>query len=102
MRRLSSPAQVQLQGGRPVRVSWSSDSGGRAAHYARRRAAGPAGPARAGSVARVSRVVDEWRIATRWWERELQRDYYLVEVDGGHHMELYCEAGRWYVTGIED
>lgn len=50
----------------------------------------------------MTRVIDEWRVAGRWWEAELRRDYYLVELDGGRLVELYREAEHWCVTGVAD
>lgn len=48
---------------------------------------------------RVLTIVDRWRYDGRWWEaRELHRDYYLLELDGGTHLELFEEGGEWWAA----
>lgn len=52
---------------------------------------------------RVLTVVDRWRYDGRWWEeRELHRDYYLLELDGGTHLELFREGGAWWAARASD
>jgi hypothetical protein len=109
----------------PARVSWSSAGDGASrrpagtrdlrspagpgAELAARRSAGAAADALARSPSgsrasggRIARVVDEWRVAGRWWANEVRRDYFLVELDGGRLVELYREGELWYVTGTAD
>lgn len=50
----------------------------------------------------MARVIDQWRVASRWWASELRRDYYLLELVGGILIELYREGESWCVTGIAD
>lgn len=97
MRRLQQPALVALENGKPVQVSWPSAVERQAASGGRLKAA----PSRR-SRGHVTRVIDEWRMAGRWWVSEMRRDYYLVELDGGRLIELYREGERWCVTGIAD
>lgn len=78
---------MAVENGRPGRVNWSSASSDRAT---------------ATSGGRVHRVIDEWRVAGRWWASEIRRDYYLLELDGGKLVELYREGERWCVTGVAD
>ena len=87
MRRLQRSALVVAEGGRPGRVNWSSADGNRI------------NPSFGG---RVRRVIDEWRVDGRWWAKEIRRDYYLVELEGGQLVELYREGESWCVTGIAD
>lgn len=79
-------ALVVVENGRPGRVSWSSASS---------RGKAPSG-------GRVTRIIDEWRVAGRWWATEMRRDYYLLELDGGRLIELYREGESWCVTGVAD
>lgn len=52
---------------------------------------------------RVLTVVDRWRYDGRWWEaRELHRDYYLLELDGGTHLELFREGEEWWAARASD
>lgn len=78
---------MAVENGKPGRVSWSSASG--------ERVKAPAG-------GRVKRVIDEWRVAGRWWVSEIRRDYYLLELEGGRLVELYREGESWCVTGVAD
>ena len=72
---------------RPERVNWHSANGS-----ARQERSG----------GQVRRVIDQWRVATRWWAKEIRRDYYLLELDGGRLIELYREGEQWCVTGVAD
>ena len=87
MRRLQQPALVVVEGGRPERVNWSSVDARRA---------------KSSSGGRVRRVIDEWRVDSRWWTREIRRDYYLLELEGGQLVEVYREGEGWCVTGVAD
>jgi hypothetical protein len=105
---------VTLENGKPGRVNWSSAKAGRGIEPlgGTRQAGGRGAPhsPRGTSAAtvnrtqggRVRRVIDEWRVAGRWWATELRRDYYLLELDGGMLIELYREGEQWCVTGIAD
>ncbi|MEX2536274.1 MAG: hypothetical protein WD273_11830 [Trueperaceae bacterium] len=94
MRRLQQRALVALENGKPVRVSWSSASSGRASLKP--------GSTGTPSGGRVTRIIDEWRVAGRWWATEMRRDYYLLELHGGRLIELYGEGEHWCVTGVAD
>lgn len=50
----------------------------------------------------MTRIIDEWRVAGRWWATEMRRDYYLLELHGGRLIELYGEGEHWCVTGVAD
>jgi len=51
----------------------------------------------------VIQVVDQWRYDGRWWEaRELHRDYFFLELDGGGKLELFREEDRWWVARLSD
>ena len=59
--------------------------------------------ARRPSPRRVLTIVDRWRYDGRWWEaRELHRDYYLLELDGGTHLELFREGEEWWAARAND
>lgn len=77
-RRVTGEARVAMSAGRPQLVAWPGGRG------------------------RVLQVIDDWRYAGRWWDRELRRDYYLLELDSGQVLELYREEGRWCVTRLQD
>jgi hypothetical protein len=94
---------VVLENGRPAQVSWPSAGDGAPSSPAggpRRGASATAGVRASGG--RVARVIDEWRVAGRWWANEVRRDCYLVELDGGRLVELYREGESWCVTGVAD
>ncbi len=58
---------------------------------------------RASPGRRVLTVVDRWRYDGRWWEaREMHRDYYLLELDGGTHLELFREGEEWWAARASD
>lgn len=62
----------------------------------------PGAPARS-CARRVSSVIDTWRYDGRWWEeRELKRDYYLLELVDGAQLELFEEEGEWWVVRVSD
>mgnify|MGYP000930405454 FL=1 len=87
MRLLNAPAAVTLStDGTPKTISWPQP--------------GPRTPQR---PRHVTNVIDQWRYDGRWWEgRELNRDYYLLELDGGTQAELYHEDDDWHITRIAD
>jgi hypothetical protein len=50
----------------------------------------------------VARVLDRWRYDGRWWEREVHRDYLLLELRGGGAVELFREGDAWWVARAND
>ncbi len=48
------------------------------------------------------RVIDQWRYDGRWWEDEVGRDYYLVELADGVRLELFMEGGAWWLSKMSD
>lgn len=103
MRLLMIPARVALSSSSlPTTVGWDAGStlpsptGGSA--LLRRPP-----PRRAAPSRRVANVIDSWRYDGRWWEaRELHRDYYLLELDGGAQLELFREGAEWWVARASD
>jgi len=94
------PADVTLQGRRPVRVSWREPAPeGPARAPAAGAAHGPTGRLHRGPV---TRVLDRWRYDGRWWEREIHRDYVLLELEDGAVAELFREEGAWWVARVSD
>ena len=89
MRLLNAPAVVTLTSdGNPQAVAWQHP------HHGTRHAARPR---------RVITVIDTWRYDGRWWEeRELHRDHYLLELDGGVQAEIFRENDAWWVARITD
>lgn len=48
-------------------------------------------------------VIDQWRYDGRWWEeRELHRDYFFVEIEGGAKLELFREGDDWWAARLSD
>jgi len=45
-----------------------------------------------------------FRIRGGWWEREVFREYFQVETEGGILCEIYHDliGGRWYLERIYD
>lgn len=94
MRLLMIQARVQLaaDGQAPSAVAWDTPAA------SPRRGAGSLSPTR-----RVVSVIDRWRYDGRWWEaRELHRDYFLLELDGGAQLELFLEGGVWWAARASD
>lgn len=50
----------------------------------------------------MTRVLDRWRYDGRWWEGEIHRDYFLLELHGGAVIELYREGDAWWVARASD
>ena len=50
---------------------------------------------------KVYRRLDFWTIRTRWWSREVDRVCLLLETSGGL-IEVYTEAGRWWMRRMMD
>lgn len=63
---------------------------------------GRSGHARSLRPRSVVRVLDQWRYAGRWWEDEVSRDYYLVELADGVRLELFQEGDAWWLSKMSD
>lgn len=50
----------------------------------------------------VRRILDFWRYNGRWWQGEEPRDYYLLELETGHVVEVYRAADTWTLSRIAD
>ncbi len=50
----------------------------------------------------VRRILDFWCYGGRWWLNEPPRDYYLLELDSGHVVEVYNAADNWTLSRIAD
>lgn len=48
------------------------------------------------------RIVDQWRYDGHWWDGEINRDYYLVEIEGGVRAELFREGDAWWLAKMSD
>lgn len=75
----------------PATVSWDSHS--RPGHPSRSRSPGPRS---------VARVLDQWRYDGHWWEGEISREYYLVELVDGVRLELFQEGDAWWLAKTSD
>ncbi len=103
MRLLMTQARVVLsEADAPATVGWDAPGGlpspalGRAAPARRT-------PRRPVPTRRVAGVIDSWRYDGRWWEpRELHRDYYLLELEGGAQLEMFREGEVWWVARTSD
>jgi len=84
MRRLMVPLEVQPARGSPRALRWVDPKGAR-----ERRA-------------HVTRVLDDWDYAGRWWEREVRRHYLLLETDEGLTLEIYREGDAWCLSRLSD
>jgi hypothetical protein len=84
MRRLMAPLEVQPANGMPRALRWTDPAGGRA------------------RSARVTRMLDDWDYAGRWWEREVRRHYLLLETDAGQTLEVYREGDAWCLSRLSD
>lgn len=98
MRLIMVPARVTLsRSAQPTTVEW--DAGGALPSPAPTRRP----PRRPPPGRRVAGVIDAWRYDGRWWEpRELHRDYYLLELEGGAQLELFREGAEWWVARAND
>lgn len=61
----------------------------------------PHAPART-ATRTVLRVLDRWRYDGRWWELEIHREYYLLELQGGSTLELFREGDTWWAARVSD
>ena len=50
----------------------------------------------------VRHVLDFWYYGGRWWLNELPRDYYLLELDSGHIVEVFRTADSWTLSRVAD
>lgn len=50
----------------------------------------------------VRRILDAWRYNSRWWQGEAPRDYYLLELETGHVIEVFRSAEQWTLSRISD
>lgn len=50
----------------------------------------------------VVRTLDFWRYGGRWWLDEPPRDYYLLELETGHIVEVYRAAEHWTLSRVAD
>ena len=50
----------------------------------------------------VRLILDSWRYNSRWWQGEAPRDYYLLELESGHIIEVYRSADVWVLSRIAD
>lgn len=83
MRRCMLPVAVELRDERPLALRWRDD-GGALRHE------------------RVARVIDDWSYVGRWWEREVRREYVLVETARGATVELFREGEAWCLSRRSD
>lgn len=104
MRLLMTQARVVLSEARvPAAVGWDAPGGPPSPVRASRSAPARRPPTRSAPSRRVASVIDSWRYDGRWWEaRELNRDYYLLELEGGTQLELFREGTGWWVARTSD
>jgi hypothetical protein len=50
----------------------------------------------------VRRILDFWCYGGRWWLNEPPRDYYLLELETGHVVEVYRARENWVLSRIAD
>lgn len=46
----------------------------------------------------VERIYTTWRYRGRWWQHDIARDYFMVELHGGVTLDIFCEAEHWFAT----
>ncbi len=53
---------------------------------------------------RVEAVLTRWRLQQEWWKRPVERDYFLLRLEGGVICEVFRDAasGRWRLQRIYD
>ncbi len=51
---------------------------------------------------KVRYILDAWRYGGRWWRGEAARDYYLLELESGHVVEVYRSLESWVLSRISD
>ena len=84
MRRLMIPIEVTPSQGTPRSLRWVDGASGRP------------------RSASVTRVLDDWDYAGRWWEDEVRRHYLLLETDAGATLEVYREGNAWCLSRLSD
>lgn len=50
----------------------------------------------------VRRILDFWCYGGRWWLSEPPRDYYLLELESGHVVEVFRAAKDWTLSRVAD
>ncbi len=50
----------------------------------------------------VRQILDFWRYGGRWWLDEPPRDYYRLELETGHIVEVYHAADQWVLARVSD
>jgi len=50
----------------------------------------------------VRRILDFWCYGGRWWLSEPPRDYFLLELDSGHVVEVFRADERWVLSRVAD
>src|SRR5688572_4383207 len=48
--------------------------------------------------ARITQIIDVWRIDDEWWREEIRRRYFLLELDDGSDASVFHDlmTGNWY------
>lgn len=46
----------------------------------------------------ITRILTTWQYRSRWWQHEVMRYYYMLELQGGAIVDVFCENGRWFAT----
>ena len=83
--RTNPDAAIRLLQPRPIRVLAS-------------KAGAPRMLVRYDRQARVTQIIDVWRIDDEWWRDEIQRRYFLIELDDGSDASIFQDliSGQWY------
>jgi hypothetical protein len=57
-----------------------------------------------GRWSRVETVLTHWRLQQEWWKRPVERDYFLLRLEGGLICEVFRDAasGRWWLQRMYD
>ena len=58
----------------------------------------------AGRPYQVSQISNRWRVHTRWWREEIQREHFKVVTDSELLCTLYHDllADHWYLERVYD
>ncbi len=66
-------------------------------------AGAPAAVVWQGRYQRVRAIADSWRIDDEWWRDEIARRYYVIELESGRRLTLFCDlvTGTWYAQSYE-
>lgn len=46
----------------------------------------------------ITRILTTWQYRSRWWQSEITRNYYMLELHGGAIIDVFCENERWFAT----